>query len=323
MTTVRRSYIRPAYEQAVDDGCLEYKSIPMAVVSDVLKISHSVNEYTGIKQIYNLIPPRPKDINTMAVSIARIGNLTYNSAVPKIAQRFIDEEVSETRQFVANAPRIENESIPYQAYTPEQPTQSSLGTRLEPVEIATSTGTQTYFRKSTGEMNTQTERKNLDSVSFILGDIAPTSGVVPMNTGISAQTEWFMEKQAGYNQRDMVFGVGEASAKFLVGGTETMTQLFKPPSGSNLPFGIAKTKLSFFEGPNPEDRKGTLGGTPMRQLPRPDKAQRIAEIIGPQHTPIRPSPLVRTTSSGFTISQETSGESTPIPDPRKINFGSY
>lgn len=336
MTTVQRPYINVKYEQAVDDGCLEYKSIPMAVVNNLVKISHATNDYTGIKQIYNLIPPRPKNINAMATSIARINNLSYSS-VTGISKRFIDEEIAQAERFASSAPPMNNDFEFQQNYTPEQPAFSSTGSRLAPIEIGASRGTQTYgygSKKSTqtdthtmadGSTMTDARHSLLESVTVILGDIAPTSGVVPMNTGLETQTEWIMNKAEGFAQRNMVFGIGEVTAEMFVGGdVATQTELFKPPSGKNIPFGSTKTTIGFFE--NPKDRFGTITGTPTRQLARPDKADRAAEeLVGPHHTEKRP--MLMRTQSGFETSgepsQATTGYSTPIPAPRKMDFGSY
>jgi hypothetical protein len=132
MTTVQRAYINPSYEQYVDDGCLEWKSVPMAVVRDVLKVSHDVNEYDGIKQIYNVIPPRPKNINAMATSVARINQLTYSSAVPLISKRIIEDETERVRSFLTLAPPEYEAALPEMRYTAEQPVRSSTGERLVP-----------------------------------------------------------------------------------------------------------------------------------------------------------------------------------------------
>jgi hypothetical protein len=281
MTSVQRSYINLKFNQEVDDGCLEYKSIPMAVVSDLVKISHATNEYTGIKQVYNLIPPRPKDINTMATSIARINNLSYNS-VAGISKQFIGEEVSGVRNFVANAPAEPVEFQFSQSYIPEQPVRSSSGARLVPT--------------TTREMIDNPKYQRSEAVSLILGDLAPTSGVVPFRTDQYAQTEWVNSKEEGFSKRDIMFGYTKASAEYQGGGIGyaderntyyregmgTQTELTKPPSGKYIERGMLGEKQRFFE--NSEDRFGTVTGTPTRQLALNDKIERGISMLGPHHT---------------------------------------
>jgi hypothetical protein len=310
MTTVKRPYINVKFNQEVDDGCLEYKSIPMAVVKDLIKINHATNDYTGIKQIYNLIPPRPKNINTMATSIARINNLTYNS-VASISKQFIGEEIADTKRFVEHAPP---EPVPFefhQSYVPEQPSRSSTGERLVP---------------TTREMVNNPKYNRTEAVSLILGDLAPTSGVVPYTQDMMSQTEWINAKEQGYIKRDIMFGYTQASADYQGGGMGrsgmgmgdvnkvdmengnvvrhgvgftqntgplgqyregmgVQTQVSKPPSGKNIPIGMSKGPQRFFE--NTEDRFGTITGTPTRQLARNDKIARGASMLGESYTPKR------------------------------------
>jgi hypothetical protein len=116
----------------------------MAVVKDVLKVTHSMNDYNGIKQIYNVIPPRPKDINAMATTIARLNNLPYSSAVPEITKQFINTEVADVNKFVNSRVRelrqtyMEDYYQPMFRYTAEQPVLSSSGERLVPSNASTS-----------------------------------------------------------------------------------------------------------------------------------------------------------------------------------------
>jgi hypothetical protein len=283
MTTVQRPYINEKYNQAVDDGCLEYKSIPMAVVRDVIKVSHAKNDYDGIKQIYNVIPPRPKNINAMATSIARLNNMSYNS-VAGISKQFINEEVSAVNSFVGNAPMETTEySIVKQEYIPEQPAFSSSGVRLKP---------------TTREMVNNPKYQRSEAVSLILGDLEPTSGVVPFMTDMSAQTEWIMNREAGFEPINKGFARVEESAMETVGGMSynertgrvehyrggvaVQTSLSKPPSGRNIsmdnPAYLSSPTMTgkldrFYE--NPEDRFGTITGTPTRHLSREDKVRRI------------------------------------------------
>jgi hypothetical protein len=307
MTTVQRPYINYKFNQEVDDGCLEYKSIPMAVVNDVVKVSHATNDYTGIKQVYNVIPPRPKNINAMATSIARLNNLSYSSVVG-ISKQFIDEEVSATKAFVNSAPPPEPDFTFSQSYVAEQPVRSSSGVRLAPT--------------TTREMVNNPKYQRSDAVSLILGDLEPTSGVVPYQTGVAVQTEWIMNKEQGFSKRDIGFATVEAGAVEMVGGmsynpatsrvehfrggTSVQTTLSKPPSGKNIsennpaytstPSETGK-KERFFQ--NSEDRFGTVQGTPTRQLSREDKIARGVSMIGEHHTSKRPGFAGDSATSGF------------------------
>jgi len=200
MTSVLRPYINPKYEQEVDDGCLQYKSIPMAVVKDVIKVTHAKNDFDGIKQIYNKVPPRPKDINTMATSIARINNLPYNTAVPEISKRFINEETTDVNKFV-NTRAISNgvgmPSFPQQGYVQEHASQSSTG-----VPLAPSVANNVMFR-------TYPENLRNIAASFVLGDVEPSRGIIPYNPSIEVQTDWVTNRQSmsqGYVVQKLEYG---------------------------------------------------------------------------------------------------------------------
>jgi hypothetical protein len=303
MTSVRRPYINTAYNQKVDDGCLEYKSIPMAVVNDIVKVTHEINDFTGIKQIYNLIPPRPKNINVMATSIARINNLPY-SVVDDIAKKFIADEVAETGRFVMNAPSEPESIMPmYEPYIAENPTQSSTGIRLTP-EKETKLDNSNYNRS--------------EQVSLILGDVTPTSGVVPFQPSMSSQTEWIMSKESGFYKRDITFKQMSGSSEFVKGGfgydrnlnvgsfregMSSQTEITKPPSGKNITGEGLKTTERFYE--DPTNRQGTFEGTPTRHLNRNDKISRLSSLMGLPHTAKRPN------SSGESTNEFPSGQETP------------
>jgi hypothetical protein len=184
------------YNRSVDDLCLEYKSIPMAVVQDLIKVKHPKNQYDGIKQIYNTIPPRPQNLNVMATSIARINNDVYSTAVPKITRMVAQQEVDDVRRFVnkQNLP-IQNhwELNPYpQTYIPEQPTRSSSGKRLQPSQVVTQK--QSYM----GDVVPYDQRQ---LQSLILGYLPETSGVVPYQVDMDTQNNWnnSMETQTENN----------------------------------------------------------------------------------------------------------------------------
>lgn len=96
-----RSYINHAYNQKVDDDCLEYKSVPMAIVKEMLRPEIKVkNDYTGIKQIYNQIPARPDNISAMALSLARMSGQPISKVYDSILNRIADEEKSLVKDFV-------------------------------------------------------------------------------------------------------------------------------------------------------------------------------------------------------------------------------
>jgi hypothetical protein len=259
----------------------------------------------------------------MATSIARINNLGYSS-VAKISNQFIAEETALTRQFVENAPPISDSVIPVptQTYIPEQPTQSSTGARLAPIHIATSQGTQTFGYGSTKSSQTDAlkmshtgtspemraeiyptnrtkpNRSVLEGVSLILGDVEPTSGVVPYRTDMASQTEWVNSREQGFFKRDIMFGKTQASAEYQGGGIDysdgrntyfregmaVQTAITKPPSGKNIK-GMPRQAQRFFE--NPQDRFGTVTGTPTRQLSSNDRTEREASVFGFHHTPKR------------------------------------
>jgi hypothetical protein len=315
MTTVRRSYINHNYNRSVDDLCLEYKSIPMAVVKDIIKVKHPQNQYDGIKPIYNTVPPRPKDLNTMAVSIARINNQTYSTAVPNIVRTVAQEEVNDVRRFVDNQSQtpINNqwELNPYrQTYIPEQPTRSTSGSRLQPSSVAltelfdVSTQTQNYV----GDMIPYNRN---ELTSLILGNLPETSGVIPYQTDMGTQTEWMNSKEAGFKKRDIGFATVEPSAmefiggmsydpfmgvKHFRGGMAVQTELSKPPSGKNISQNepaytstpsMSGMKERFYE--DPQNRYATIIGTPSRHLSRTDLSRRVGEgILGAHHTDKRP-----------------------------------
>jgi len=279
MTTAMRPYINNNYNQYVDDGCLQYKSIPMSVVNKVIKVEHSKNDYDGIKQIYNLVPPRPKDINALATSIARINNLVYSDAVPKISSGIIAEETAEVRTFVANQSGSDNDDFefpypPTQYYVAEDPVRSSTGVRLSPIET------------NSGMVDNPKYGKNT-SVSMLLGDYEPTSGVVPFSTTTETQTEWVMNKEEGFIKRQVKFGnlSGGFAGVYDSGDAFTQTALSKPPSGKNITEsgGYSSTEYPKFFA-DPHNQYATTLGTPTRHLSRADQ---VGRKFGNYFTPKR------------------------------------
>ena len=272
MTTVQRAYIRPSYEQAVDDGCLEWKSVPMAVIDEVVKVSHGTNDYNGIKQIYNPIPPRPMNLNALATSIARINNLPYQKAVPEITKKLIDEETGAVRKFIEHlGDETEVEGDPFhQHYKSEHPVQSSSGTRLGPIEGHSAN---MAFRNIGGPL----ERK-----SVLLGDLQPSRGIVPFNYSLATQTEWINSKEEGYKRRDIQFGYIDELDNFGHYGVDkgrreihTQTLLTKPQSKRHISSDLFVGKERFYE--HAEDRFGTMTGTQTSRLNRMDHMRRAIE----------------------------------------------
>ena len=99
MTTANRPYINKAFNQFVDDECLRFRSVPMAIVNDILKIKRPENDFTGVKRVFNNVPARPINVNALATTIARMGNIPY-SQVSDISSRISAEEVTAVNKFV-------------------------------------------------------------------------------------------------------------------------------------------------------------------------------------------------------------------------------
>ena len=162
MTTASRSYINQSYDQYVDDECLMYKSVPMAIVNKMLKVNHSENDFDGIKQNYNKVPPRPVNILALATSICRINNLPYTQ-VDEIAKRIIKEEITDVESFVGNKnynfENVNKMSSMKQTYTPEKAIYST-GNMLVPNQM---------------EYPKEEFNKKAQMVSLILGDYNPTT----------------------------------------------------------------------------------------------------------------------------------------------------
>ena len=98
-----RPYINEEWIQYVDDHCLEYRSVPMAVVNKLLKVKLGTNDYDGIKQIYNEVPARPQSLNAMALSIANMTGQPVSIVLPQILNQVVDEEVALVNNFVTSA----------------------------------------------------------------------------------------------------------------------------------------------------------------------------------------------------------------------------
>lgn len=166
MTTAQRAYINQSYDQYVDDECLMYKSVPMAIVNKLLKINHTKNDYDGIKQNYNIVPPRPINILALATSICRINNLPYTQ-VDEIVKKIIKEEITDVESFVSNKDyNFENSnkmSLMKQDYVAEKPIFSTTGARLVPNQME-------YPKEEFNKNN-----KKAQMVSLILGDYNPTT----------------------------------------------------------------------------------------------------------------------------------------------------
>ena len=70
MTSVRRPYINNIFNQKVDDGCLEYKSIPMAVVNDLVKdfLPPKTNTNKNKPPLVNFVNDLVKDLVNSSMS---------------------------------------------------------------------------------------------------------------------------------------------------------------------------------------------------------------------------------------------------------------
>jgi len=144
MTTATRAYINKKYNQFVDDECLEYRSIPMAIVDKLLKQKRPVSDFTGVKRVFNNVPARPINLNALATSIARMGNLHY-SKVDAISSRIGMEEVKEVKDFVRNNtnPFLEPVSFASDSSTQTAPISTnsvSLGIQTKPKTFSIGTG---------------------------------------------------------------------------------------------------------------------------------------------------------------------------------------
>lgn len=96
-----RSYINHAYNQKVDDDCLEYKSVPMAIAKEMLRPEIKVkNDYNGVHHIYNQLPARPVNINAMAVSLARASGQPISKVYDSIISKIANEERALVNNYV-------------------------------------------------------------------------------------------------------------------------------------------------------------------------------------------------------------------------------
>ena len=189
MTTAQRAYINKRHNQYVDDECLEYRSVPMAVVNTILKVKHPVSDFTGVKRVFNNIPARPKNLNALATTIARMNGMDY-SKVASLSMKIAQEERTAVTQFVKNNkdPFEEITGFTPQKYVPEQPTQSTTGVRLSPGSIKDIK----EMQKNVGPLQLTPMSQQLE-IDLLMGDESMTYNTPPMTTtGIekAAQKEY-------------------------------------------------------------------------------------------------------------------------------------
>ena len=113
----------------VINNCPEYQPIPMKAVSQVLKVPKSENDYTGIKQIYRKVPPRPMNINALATSLSQMGK---NRAVPlSVAYPSVAEAIKADIRPLANFKRETDDLQGISAYESAL-LMGGIGEELEP-----------------------------------------------------------------------------------------------------------------------------------------------------------------------------------------------
>jgi len=133
MTTAQRAYINKEYNQYVDDECLQFRSIPMAVVNKILKPNRPVSDFTGVKRVFNNVPARPINLNALATSVARMNNLPY-SHVDAISMKIGEEETQAVKAFVKGNKDPFEVPVKFapQPYVYEKAVRSSSGEPLTP-----------------------------------------------------------------------------------------------------------------------------------------------------------------------------------------------
>ena len=207
-----RVYINYEKRQKIESLCMEYSSVPMSMVDKVLKVDIAKNDYIGIKQNYNQIPPRPQTIMNLASSIARISGQPINKVLPKILANIIDET-------------MDNETM--------------------------DTGFQTMGNQ-TMDTGFQTMGTGMNTGSQTMGNQTMEMGNQTMGTGINKNTQYQQfsdtESQTGLSSKDVgiaggknvSFGFYEQSPfeKMMYsvnGGAKgvAQTELTKPPDGKN------------------------------------------------------------------------------------------
>ena len=133
MTTSQRAYINKKFNQYVDDECLQFRSVPMAVTNQILKPKvRKFSDFTGVKRIFNNVPARPINLNALATSIARMNGMDY-SKVESISRQIGLEEVRAVNQFVKkNKDPFEIPMMAPQKYVAEEAVISTTGVALTP-----------------------------------------------------------------------------------------------------------------------------------------------------------------------------------------------
>jgi hypothetical protein len=174
------------YNQFVDDQCLQFRSVPMAVVNKILKPNRPMSEYTGVKRVFNNVPARPINLNALATTIARMGNMPY-SQVDAISMRIAEEEVREVKAFVKGNKDPFEEPVGFapQEYVPEKAVRTTLGVPLRPTKAQKGRIVQGAIERLViPEEGIEVEGRSIGQareVSLLLGDEAQTYNTPPMS----------------------------------------------------------------------------------------------------------------------------------------------
>ena len=83
-----RNYINNDWNKYTHDECMLFKSVPMHIVNKMLKVPVQKNDFAGIKQVYNEVPPRPNNLLAMVEALSRVTGEPINA----VAKRLLTEE---------------------------------------------------------------------------------------------------------------------------------------------------------------------------------------------------------------------------------------
>jgi len=226
MTTASRAYINKQYNQFVDDECLEYRSVPMAVVNTILKVKRPESDFTGVKRVFNNVPARPINLNALATSIARMGNMPY-SRVDAISSRIGMEERTAVEAFVKGNkdPFLEPIAFAPQKYDPEPAPRSTTGVPLRPLSRGISKRQQAGIQGIV-EQSIPRERE----VQLLLGDESQTYNTPPFRQPISfnVPSDEQMKNIESRMRGNTFQSMAEKQAK------DIMSDFVSLPSGKNI-----------------------------------------------------------------------------------------
>jgi len=198
MTTAQRAYINKSFNQYVDDECLQFRSVPMAVVNQILQPkSRKMSDFTGVKRIFNNVPARPINLNALATSIARMNGMDY-SKVESISKQIGDEEVKLINEFVKGNKdpfQIPNLGIEIQGPKLDQQPDHGGG-------IIISNNEREYFKDvPKSESNSkqvvkllQKSQSNSKEVQLLLGDESMTYNTPSMNISMGGSKREYLKR---------------------------------------------------------------------------------------------------------------------------------